>query len=74
MTGCNPSHLGACITKLEEMGVRIDIMGHETVRVRGADDPLRAADISTKEYPGFPTDMQGQFMALATQAEGRARL
>ena len=31
---------------------------------------LRAADISTEEYPGFPTDMQAQYMALATQAEG----
>ena len=35
-----------------------------------ADAPLHAADFSTEEYPGFPTDMQGQFMALATQAEG----
>ena len=32
--------------------------------------PLRSANISTEEYPGFPTDMQAQFMALATQAEG----
>jgi UDP-N-acetylglucosamine 1-carboxyvinyltransferase len=39
------------------------------VRVR-SDSKLRAADISTEEYPGFPTDMQAQFMALATQAEG----
>jgi UDP-N-acetylglucosamine 1-carboxyvinyltransferase len=39
------------------------------VRVR-ADGRLRAADISTEEYPGFPTDMQAQYMALATQAEG----
>ncbi|MEO6829916.1 MAG: UDP-N-acetylglucosamine 1-carboxyvinyltransferase, partial [Acidobacteriaceae bacterium] len=38
-------------------------------RVRG-DGQLRAADISTEEYPGFPTDMQAQFMALVTQAEG----
>ena len=34
------------------------------------DNPFNAADISTEEYPGFPTDMQAQFMALATQAEG----
>ena len=34
------------------------------------DNPLMAADISTEEYPGFPTDMQAQYMALATQAEG----
>ena len=40
-----------------------------SVRVMG-DDPLKAADIATEEYPGFPTDMQAQYMALATQAEG----
>ena len=34
------------------------------------DGPLKAADITTEEYPGFPTDMQAQYMALATQAEG----
>ena len=34
------------------------------------DDPFKAADIVTEEYPGFPTDMQAQYMALATQAEG----
>src|SRR5438105_7809769 len=34
------------------------------------DNPLPAADLSTEEFPGFPTDMQAQYMALATQAEG----
>jgi UDP-N-acetylglucosamine 1-carboxyvinyltransferase len=47
----------------------VDILNSETVRVR-ADLLLRAADISTEEYPGFPTDMQAQYMALATQSEG----
>ncbi len=70
--GCNPSHLGALISILEQCGVRLDV-GAECIRVRssGRDGgSLRAADISTEEYPGFPTDMQAQFMALATQAEG----
>jgi UDP-N-acetylglucosamine 1-carboxyvinyltransferase len=66
---CNVAHLGAVIAKLEETGVRIDVLGPDTVRVR-AEGRLRAADISTEEYPGFPTDMQAQYMALATQAEG----
>ena len=66
---CNASHLSAVIAKLEEAGVRVDILGPDTVRVRG-DGRLRAADISTEEYPGFPTDMQAQYMALATQAQG----
>jgi UDP-N-acetylglucosamine 1-carboxyvinyltransferase len=66
---CNPEHLGAVISKLTEAGVRVDVVGPEAVRVRGT-GRLVAADISTEEYPGFPTDMQAQYMALATQAEG----
>jgi UDP-N-acetylglucosamine 1-carboxyvinyltransferase len=69
VANCNPNHLRAVIAKLEEAGVRVDILGPDAVRVR-ADGGLRAADISTEEYPGFPTDMQAQYMALATQAEG----
>ena len=66
---CNPDHLGAVISKLEEAGAKIDILSPESVRVR-ADGHLVAADISTEEYPGFPTDMQAQYMALTTQGEG----
>jgi UDP-N-acetylglucosamine 1-carboxyvinyltransferase len=69
VANCNASHLGAVITKLEEAGARIDVLGADAVRVR-SEGALRAADISTEEYPGFPTDMQAQYMALATQAEG----
>jgi UDP-N-acetylglucosamine 1-carboxyvinyltransferase len=69
VANCNPDHLRAVIAKLEEGGVRVDILGPDAVRVR-SDGKLRAADISTEEYPGFPTDMQAQYMALATQAEG----
>jgi UDP-N-acetylglucosamine 1-carboxyvinyltransferase len=65
---CEPAHLGSLIAKLEQCGVRLDV-GRDNVRVRSG-GPLRAANISTEEYPGFPTDMQAQFMALATQAEG----
>ncbi|UWZ83372.1 UDP-N-acetylglucosamine 1-carboxyvinyltransferase [Occallatibacter riparius] len=67
---CNISHLGALIAKLQEVGVRVDTLGREAVRVRSTSSPLQAADISTEEYPGFPTDMQAQYMALATQADG----
>ena len=66
---CNPTHLAAVISKLEECGVRMDV-GKDNIRVRSEGGKLRAADISTVEYPGFPTDMQAQYMALATQAEG----
>jgi UDP-N-acetylglucosamine 1-carboxyvinyltransferase len=66
---CNPAHLGAVMNKLQEAGAHVEILGADSVRVRSG-GKLRAADISTEEYPGFPTDMQAQFMALATQAEG----
>jgi UDP-N-acetylglucosamine 1-carboxyvinyltransferase len=69
VANCNPAHLGAVISKLQEAGVRVDLLGPDAVRVR-ADGRLCAADISTEEYPGFPTDMQAQYMALATQSEG----
>ena len=65
---CDPSHLGALLAKMEQCGVRMDV-GKEHIRVR-SEGRLKAADISTEEYPGFPTDMQAQYMALATQAEG----
>src|SRR5271169_669623 len=68
VTGCDPSHLGALLQKLEECGVQVQTNG-DSVRVIG-NGPLKAADLATEEYPGFPTDMQAQFMALATQAEG----
>jgi UDP-N-acetylglucosamine 1-carboxyvinyltransferase len=68
---CEPKHLGAVIAKLEQCGVKLDV-GTDNIRVRsgGVTGELQAADVSTEEYPGFPTDMQAQFMALATQAEG----
>ncbi len=69
LTNCNPEHLGAVIGKLEECGVRIDITGKDSIRVR-SEGNLKAADMSTEEYPGFPTDMQAQYMALATQVDG----
>lgn len=69
VTNCDPSHLSAVIGKLRETGARVDVLGPDTVRVR-ADKRLDAADVSTEEYPGFPTDMQAQYMALATQAKG----
>jgi UDP-N-acetylglucosamine 1-carboxyvinyltransferase len=69
VANCNTAHLGAVIAKLRECGVGVEELGPDAVRVYG-DGRLRAADISTEEYPGFPTDMQAQYMALATQAEG----
>ena len=69
VANCNPAHLGAVIGKLEECGVRVDITGKDSIRVR-SEGNLKGADMSTEEYPGFPTDMQAQYMALATQVDG----
>jgi UDP-N-acetylglucosamine 1-carboxyvinyltransferase len=66
---CEPQHLGAIITKLRECGVWIRCEGPTALRVKAA-SRLVAADVMTGEYPGFATDMQAQFMALATQANG----
>jgi len=68
VTGCEPLHLDALLQKLEECGVTV-ITNGESVRVVG-NGPLKSADMITEEYPGFPTDMQAQYMALATQADG----
>ncbi len=68
VANCNPNHLGAVISKLEAAGARVDV-GSDSIRVR-SEGNLKAVDISTEEYPGYPTDMQAQFMALATQSEG----
>ena len=69
---CDPSHLGSLLGKLEQADVRIDV-SVDHVRVRSGGN-LQAVDITTEEYPGFPTDMQAQFMALATQAEGTSTI
>jgi UDP-N-acetylglucosamine 1-carboxyvinyltransferase len=69
LKNCDASHLGAIIEKLRECGVEIRCEGSHTIRVKTA-KKLVAADITTLEYPGFATDMQAQFMALVTQAEG----
>jgi UDP-N-acetylglucosamine 1-carboxyvinyltransferase len=69
ITRCAAAHLGAVIAKLERAGVRVEIVNGCTIRVRGA-SKLVAANVTTEEYPGFATDMQAQYMALATQAKG----
>jgi UDP-N-acetylglucosamine 1-carboxyvinyltransferase len=68
VTACDPRHLTAVLRKLEQVGVKIS-HNHESVRVLRT-GKLLASDLITEEYPGFPTDMQAQYMALATQADG----
>lgn len=67
--GAIRDHLGPIIAKMEEMGVAIEC-DENGVRVIGNKQPLRAVDVKTLPYPGFPTDMQAQMMTLLMMAEG----
>src|SRR5207244_5158857 len=54
--------------------VEIDEVNQSTLQVRCSPRGLKASDLSTEPYPGFPTDMQAQFMTLMTQAQGRSAI
>jgi UDP-N-acetylglucosamine 1-carboxyvinyltransferase len=69
VANCDCRHLHAILHQLEETGVEINEKDPGCLVLR-APQPPRAVDVSTAEYPGFPTDMQAQYMALMTQAEG----
>ena len=68
VAGCDPQHLGALLSQLHECGAQVTANA-DSVRVISGGS-LQAADVVTEEYPGFPTDMQAQYLVLATQAEG----
>ncbi len=69
---CRPEHSAVVISTLREVGVEIEEMNQSTLRVSCCANGLRGQDIVTEPYPLFPTDMQAQYMALMTQAEGRS--
>jgi len=69
---CIPEHMDAVLAKLRASGAEVDIEP-EGVRVRGGSQIL-PTDIATRPHPGFPTDMQAQFMAYMTQARGQSVL
>ncbi|MFG5136522.1 UDP-N-acetylglucosamine 1-carboxyvinyltransferase [Campylobacter lari] len=64
----NANHLGAVLAKLEQMGFSFDI-SEDSISINPAKE-IKPVEILTSEYPGFPTDMQAQFMALALRANG----
>ena len=68
LTGCAPGHLEAVIHKMRLAGVEITAKG-ENRRVCGP-DKIASVDVKTLAYPGFPTDMQAQFMVLMSVAKG----
>jgi UDP-N-acetylglucosamine 1-carboxyvinyltransferase len=71
VTGCIPEHVGALVSKLQQAGVEVTQPDAGSLRARGT-GRVRSVDITTEEYPGFATDLQAQYMALMTQAEGIA--
>jgi len=68
LTNVEPKHLGAVLSKLEEMGSSFTTTD-DTITIHPA-QKIKPVKIVTQEYPAFPTDMQAQFLALATQADG----
>ena len=72
VTGAQPRHLTATLAKLEECGIAVTVTG-DRVRAQGPPRP-RPADIITSPFPGFPTDMQAQFMALLGLADGQSQI
>ncbi|HYV03784.1 MAG TPA: UDP-N-acetylglucosamine 1-carboxyvinyltransferase, partial [Blastocatellia bacterium] len=66
---CDPKSISALLDKLEETGARIERPNAFSLRVKAADH-IRSSDVTTLPHPGFPTDMQAQYMALMTLADG----
>ncbi len=68
-----PEHVDSLLSKLEEVGVNLEI-GADYVTVLESDEPLKATNIKTAVYPGFPTDLQQPFTVLLTQATGKSKV
>ncbi len=71
ITGCIPEHFAALTVNLKQAGIEIQQTDPTTVQLK-ASGKLRSVDVKTQEHPGFATDLQAQYMALMTQAEGIA--
>lgn len=67
--GVNPHHLYSLIGKITEMGAEVSIFAPDTIKVR-CDSRMKATDVTTLPYPGFPTDLQAPIMAVLAFAEG----
>ena len=72
VTAVNPSHLGAVLTKFEAAGASVEV-SDTSVRLRAPERP-EPISVTTAPYPGFPTDMQAQFMALLSVASGSSTI
>ena len=69
LTHAQPSHLDIVTERLRYSGTKIEKLNDHSLRVIGSEE-IKPQDITTSPYPGFPTDMQAQFIVLMTQASG----
>jgi UDP-N-acetylglucosamine 1-carboxyvinyltransferase len=67
---CEPEHLGALWERMRAIGVGVEQDGKTKVLITQNNDRCEAADMETQAYPGFPTDLQAQFMAVVCRAKG----
>ena len=72
VANCEPEHVDALLSRLTDCGVQVQTNA-DSVHVTN-NGPLLPTDVATEEYPGFPTDMQAQYMVLATQADGTSTI
>jgi UDP-N-acetylglucosamine 1-carboxyvinyltransferase len=72
LVNCDPEHLEALISKMRLAGAAIDIAG-DSLTIR-AESAITSVDVKTQPYPGFPTDMQAQFMVLMCIANGTSMI
>jgi UDP-N-acetylglucosamine 1-carboxyvinyltransferase len=72
LVNCEPDHVGALIDKLRLTGAEIDISG-KSIHVKSRQN-IASVDVKTQPYPGFPTDMQAQFMVLMSIADGTSTI
>lgn len=73
LVGADAQTLGAVLEKLQMAGADLSV-DHDTIKLKMLVDRPRAVDVETSPYPGFPTDMQAQFMAMNTVAEGTSTI
>ncbi|OYX75001.1 MAG: UDP-N-acetylglucosamine 1-carboxyvinyltransferase [Rhizobiales bacterium 32-66-11] len=73
LSGARPDLLESALDTLRAAGAEIDAT-NEGIRVRRNGAGINAVDVTTAPFPGFPTDLQAQFMALMTRAKGRSRI
>ncbi len=72
LTHMRPAHLHSLFTAMRQAGISVDVDG-DTAEI-SSDGRYQAVDIETQPHPGFPTDLQAQFMAMMCLAEGRSKI